>query len=99
MLSTFCFLEEKNKTRADGFGHKTDRLQKRNDPEQQVQQKSEDVRKLSLLWQSRVLSPSKDNSQNTSVSELPKTDSTSVNQLQNVSGWPQDHRLKKKLTG
>lgn len=97
VLSTFCSLGEENKTRADGFGHRTDRLQKRNDPEQQVQHKSADVKGSLSFWQSEVLSSGKDNSQHMGASELPKTDSTTINQLQNVSvaEWPQDHRLKK----
>lgn len=99
MLTAFCSLGEENKTRAGGFGHRTDRLQRqeRNDSEKQVQQKSANFKELLSFWQSRVLSSGKDNSQNMCASELPKTDLTTINQLQHVSGtgWPQDHRLNK----
>lgn len=93
------FLGEENKTLGDGFCQRTHKLQRqeRNDQEQQVQQKSANFKELLSFWQSGVLSSGSDNSQNMSASELPKTDSTTINQLQNVSvtGWPQDHRLKK----
>lgn len=95
----FCSLGEENKTIADGFGQRTDKLQRqeRNDSEKQVQQKSAHFKELLSFWQSGAFSSAKDNSQNMSASELLKTDSTTINQLQNVSvtGWPQDHRLKK----
>lgn len=96
----FCSLGEENKTIADGFGQRNDKLQRqeRNDQEQKVRQNSANIKGLLSFWQSGVLSPGKDNSQNMSASELPKTDSTSMNQLQklSVTGWPQDHRLLKK---
>lgn len=99
VLSAFCFLGEKYKTRAGWFGKKTDKLKKqeRNYPKQRLQHKSANFKELLSFWQSGVLSSGSDNSQNTSASELPKTDSTTTNQLQNVSvtGWPQYHRLKK----
>lgn len=42
MLSAFCSLGEKNKTRTDRFGHRTDMLQRQQNiaPEQHVLQKS-----------------------------------------------------------
>lgn len=95
----FCSLGEENKTIADGFGQRTDKLQRqeRNDPEQKVRQKSANIKGLISFWQSGDLSSGKDSSQNMGASELPKTDSTTINQQQNVSvtGWAQDHRLKK----
>lgn len=95
MLGSFIGVE--NKTTADRFVHRTDRLQKTNDPEQQVQQESADVKGSLSFWKSGVLSSGKDNSQYMGASELPKTDSTTINQLQNVyvTGRPQDHSLKK----
>lgn len=94
-----CFLGEENKTLGDEVCQRTHKLQRQesNDQEQQVKQKSANFKELLSFWQSGVLLSGSDNSQNMSASELPKTDSTTINPLQNVSvtEWPQYHRLKK----
>lgn len=51
MLSAFCSLGEKNKTRTDRFGHRTDMLQRQQNiaPEQHVLQKSAEWTQL-RIW-------------------------------------------------
>lgn len=99
VLSGLFSLGEENKTRAGGFGHRTDMPQRQQkiDPEHPVQQKSANVKELLFHWQSKLLSSGKDKSQNMSASELSKTESTTLNHLQNVpaTGGPPDQRLKK----
>lgn len=99
MLIAFSSLEKEKNTRVVRFGDRADRPQRQQkiDPGDQVKEKSANVKELLLLWQSRFLSSGKNNSQNMSTSELPKTESPTINQLKDVSvtGILPDHRLKR----